>query len=1075
MRAIWHRQDMGTDRMSDFWRAFLRLFIPGSLIIVLGAWFIIDSEHQHRLDELKAEQRLAVSLGAQSLTRHVHMVASDLEYLIRSASLRDLTAAPTPENKMRLARDFSNFSRARSVYDQIRWIDAEGQEIVRVDQERGEPRVVPAAELQNKRDRYYFSDAIRGRTGEVFLSRLDLNIERGVIEHPFKPMLRLAAPLKDAQGNTRGIIVLNYQANEMLRRFESVTHRFGNQIGLLDGAGYWLHAPDPADEWGFMFADTTRSLPHRSPEVWRQFMSEEGQFEYAGSLWTYAVANPLTVEEGPLSGMGTDAQAYRWIATSQVTPEQMQAILPGHRVRIWAAILGLVALLACGCALIVRHQKREYARELRYQAIFDNAMIGMATLSPDNRLLTVNPALSRILGYDSPTLLGTPLTTLIHPDDAGKIHADIDLMLNGQQDQACLQVCFVDARSNPVFVDVAAHLVRRTDKTPDYFVLIIEDVNARRIAEQKNRLFSQRAAALLELPKAAETMDEHAFMHYAIEQVEQLTESQIGFIHLLNDDGKSIELLSWSSSTLTNSCNADFIHHYPLADADIWADAVRHHAPVLVNDDTQTANPHILPDGHAHLARFICVPIIENGKVSMILGTGNRATPYETADVETTQLIGNETWRIVQRKRSDHALFAASQVVTASPIVCFRWQASDGWPVVFVSDNVRQWGYAPEDLIAGNPPFADLVHPDDLPRVSDEVLKRTAAGEMNYEQEYRLLTRNGAAIWVVDRTRVVRDEQGRVKWYDGVLTDISERKQRQTELSAALAEQRKLNKRLEEANNQLLQSEKMASIGQLAAGVAHELNNPIGFVHSNLGTLDAYLNDLMSMIDAYQHLSTCHAAGTPELDGIEHLKTQLDFDYLRSDIFQLVAESKDGLARVKKIVMDLKNFSRVGEQDWQLASLHEGLDSTLNIVWNELKYKCEVIKDYGEIPPVYCLISQLNQVFMNLLVNAGHAIEAHGTISIRTRLQNPEQVCVEISDTGTGIPKDNLTRIFDPFFTTKPIGKGTGLGLSLAYGIIDRHHGQIEVDSEVGVGTTFRIILPINQSEAQTTDLKEIH
>jgi signal transduction histidine kinase len=291
-----------------------------------------------------------------------------------------------------------------------------------------------------------------------------------------------------------------------------------------------------------------------------------------------------------------------------------------------------------------------------------------------------------------------------------------------------------------------------------------------------------------------------------------------------------------------------------------------------------------------------------------------------------------------------------------------------------------------------------------------------------------------------------------------VITDITERKIQQLKLAETLAQQRTLNKRLEEANNQLLQSEKMASIGQLAAGVAHELNNPIGFVHSNLGTLDGYLRDLMAIIAAYE--TEAEASGKT-VEAVRRLMEDCDFAYLKEDIFSLLGESKEGLGRVRKIVQDLKSFSRVGEQEWQESDLHQGIDSTLNIVWNELKYKCKVIKEYGDLPLVNCLISQINQVFMNLLVNAGHAIEKQGTITIRTYRQGSDQVCVEISDTGKGIAPEHINRIFEPFFTTKPVGKGTGLGLSLSYSIIQRHGGHIAVDSELGKGSRFTICLPI--------------
>ena len=273
------------------------------------------------------------------------------------------------------------------------------------------------------------------------------------------------------------------------------------------------------------------------------------------------------------------------------------------------------------------------------------------------------------------------------------------------------------------------------------------------------------------------------------------------------------------------------------------------------------------------------------------------------------------------------------------------------------------------------------------------------------------------------------------------------------------------NERLHETQNQLLQSEKMASIGQLAAGVAHEINNPIGYVHSNLGTLEKYLREVFSVLAAYESAETSLA---PEaLSTLRTLKQKADLEFLREDIGLLMSESKEGITRVKQIVQDLKDFSRVGAQDeWQWADLHQGIDSTLNIVNNELKYKAQVIKKYGELPEIECLPSQLNQVFLNLLVNAGHSIEERGTITIRSGMANENEVWIEIADTGKGIAPDHLGRIFDPFFTTKPVGKGTGLGLSLSYGIVQKHAGRIEVESTVGEGATFRIRLPVRHAGA---------
>lgn len=260
-----------------------------------------------------------------------------------------------------------------------------------------------------------------------------------------------------------------------------------------------------------------------------------------------------------------------------------------------------------------------------------------------------------------------------------------------------------------------------------------------------------------------------------------------------------------------------------------------------------------------------------------------------------------------------------------------------------------------------------------------------------------------------------------------------------------------------------MQSERLASIGQLAAGVAHEINNPVGFVNSNLSSMQRYVGDLLRMLSTYEEAEA--ALPVANREQIARVKEEVDMAFLKDDVNDLLAESLDGLKRVTRIVQDLKNFAHVDEQDRQWADLESGLESTLRVAWNELKYKTEVIKEFSGIPQIECFPSQLNQVFMNLLVNAAQAIDEHGKITIRTA-EDDAHVWVEIQDTGKGIKPEHLNRIFDPFFTTKPVGKGTGLGLSLAYGIVKKHDGHIEVKSELGVGTTFKVVLPKAPSAA---------
>ncbi|MFQ5780689.1 MAG: sensor histidine kinase, partial [Nitrospiria bacterium] len=318
---------------------------------------------------------------------------------------------------------------------------------------------------------------------------------------------------------------------------------------------------------------------------------------------------------------------------------------------------------------------------------------------------------------------------------------------------------------------------------------------------------------------------------------------------------------------------------------------------------------------------------------------------------------------------------------------------------------------------------------------------------------------------------------------------------------------------LKEAQAQLVHSEKMASIGQLAAGVAHEINNPVGFVSSNLRRLKEYSNDLFQLLRGYELLLAASEKGdtavvASEGNRVRAMADQMQAEFIMKDLPVLLGESIEGLDRVRRIVLDLKGFSHVDQAERKASDLNRGLESTLKIVWNELKYKADVIKEFGEIPEILCYPQQLNQVFMNLLVNAAQSIEQgaepgtvappgvslgvsqraassvgkgeapsglaggggtvappmmnKGKVWVRTYLQDGH-IVVEVEDTGNGISSEHLNKIFDPFFTTKPVGKGSGLGLSISYGIIKKHGGRIEVESKVGKGTKIQVLLPYQE------------
>ena len=274
------------------------------------------------------------------------------------------------------------------------------------------------------------------------------------------------------------------------------------------------------------------------------------------------------------------------------------------------------------------------------------------------------------------------------------------------------------------------------------------------------------------------------------------------------------------------------------------------------------------------------------------------------------------------------------------------------------------------------------------------------------------------------------------------------------------------NQELKDTQAKLVHSSKMVSLGQLVAGVAHELNNPIGFIYSNMAHLQEYAQKLIQLAEVAEK----------DPVALQKLKGEYDIEYIKKDLPKLIASCQDGARRTRDIVLGLRNFSRLDEAKLKEVDINQALDETLNLLAGELKNRIQVHKDYGQIPVVMCFASQLNQVFMNVLSNAAQAIEGNGNIWLSTKSfkkQDQSQwVTVSVQDSGKGMPPAVVEKIFDPFFSTKPVGQGTGLGLSISYGIIQAHGGEIQVKSQEGIGTEFLIHVPVkavSQTEKSST------
>jgi PAS domain S-box-containing protein len=349
--------------------------------------------------------------------------------------------------------------------------------------------------------------------------------------------------------------------------------------------------------------------------------------------------------------------------------------------------------------------------------------------------------------------------------------------------------------------------------------------------------------------------------------------------------------------------------------------------------------------------------------------------------------------------------------------------------------------------------------------------------------DFQVVDKNGTKRYFHCTANVaLRDNKGNQTAVIAIARDITDRKNAEEKITAAYKKAEKANRQLKETQSQLVQNEKMASIGQLAAGVAHEMNTPVGFVASNFQTLESYIKKIQDMFVKYEELlGQIEALGNPELrntvEGIGQTRGDLKIDFILEDIEGLFNDSREGLERVTSIIQNLKDFSRIdqpGSRDEY--DLNKGIEATLVVARNEIKYDADVKTEFSELPMIFCQSGQINQVFLNILVNAAQAIKSQerdkkGTITIKTYTTEDGVVC-EISDDGPGIPPENLSKIFDPFFTTKPAGKGTGLGLNVSYDIVvNKHNGRLLVDSTVGEGTKFTIKLPIGTKE---NDEKEI-
>lgn len=468
-----------------------------------------------------------------------------------------------------------------------------------------------------------------------------------------------------------------------------------------------------------------------------------------------------------------------------------------------------------------------------------------------------------------------------------------------------------------------------------------------------------------------------------------------------------------------------------------------------------------------------------------ILGTDKRMAALlneQAPDIDVNTPVGPDpaTEALVQALRESESRFRG----LADSVPALIWMSdAKGVRTYFNLQWSEYTGLSRDRLLQGA--WLEYVHPEDAERINQmHVDMETKTEEL--VAEYRLRRADRRYRWVWETTVPRFHADGGFAGQVSCAFDITERHQvekllrsakqrlesmvaeRTSELSKAnrvlhqrYREQQVLTRRLQETQAQLLHSEKMAGIGQLAAGVAHEINNPIGYVHSNLSTLKTYTHDLLGLVDLYAGLEPQLPLKAEQRERLQRAREELDLEFLREDMPGLVEESLEGAMRAKQIVQNLKDYARIDHQESAPFDLEAGLEATIELAGKEIEPKARVIRQFAGLDPQVCVGAELNQVFMILLTNAVQAMEGPGTITLRTGRDGAAWVWVEVEDDGRGIAEQHLGRLFEPFFTTRPVGEGTGLGLSLAYGIVNQQGGRIDVESRLGEGSRFRIWLPV--------------
>lgn len=731
------------------------------------------------------------------------------------------------------------------------------------------------------------------------------------------------------------------------------------------------------------------------------------------------------------------------------------------------------------------------ASESELRALFAAMNDVIFVIDTSGRYLKIAPTNPELFYKPPAELIGKTVHEIMQPESADFFVSQIRLTADTKQTHSLEYSLKIGNRE----VWFVANISPMQENT---VVWIARDITQRKQAE--NWLTGQKQ--VLEMIAKDEPLGDT--LNTLVKIIEQQSRDVMGSILLLDKDGQHLRHGAAPSLPETYNAAVDGVAIGPNVGS--CGTAVYRCEQVIVTDiasDPLWQNFRDFTLGFGLRACW-CAPILSSQ--GQVLGTfamycAQPRSP-ENFELELIEAVRNLAGIAIERKQAEESLKQLNQELenrvkqrTAQLMQSEeRWQLAlkgnnDGiwdWNLqtkeIFISERFQEiTGYEHRPNIDYFDEWKTGTHPDDLDLVIQAFQDHLDRKTPHYIIEYRLLCYNSAYKWILSRGQALWDESGKAVRIVGSITDITERKQADEALRQSDARERERAQQLEQAllelrstQTQLVQTEKMSSLGQLVAGIAHEVNNPVNFIHANITYLKQYTKQLLDLVTLYQQ-------EYPEPKSkIRDLIEEIDLGFMAGDLIKIVGSMQVGTERIRQIVLSLRNFSRLDEAQMKSVDIHAGIDSTLLILQHRLKASdkwpiIQIVKDFGKLPLVECYASQLNQVFMNIIANGIDAIEERyqklsvaeaeanpGRISICTMMTTQKTVIVEISDNGTGIPENVRNRIFNPFFTTKEVGKGTGLGMSISHSIVvEKHKGKIECISSIGCGTTFQIEIPI--------------